>query len=87
MNWIIQANIFPERNTCFDFYFEKRAAGHWRDWPDMIAREDLTIPEGVKVVDVIIQTDETARQAYFLDTFLSHNIPLLLVGPTGKTIH
>jgi len=50
----------------------------------MISREDLTIPEGVKVVDVIIQTDETARQAFFLDTFLSHNIPLLLVGPTGK---
>jgi dynein heavy chain len=50
----------------------------------MISREDLTIPDGVKVVDVIIQTDETARQAFFLDTFLSHNIPLLLVGPTGK---
>jgi dynein heavy chain len=53
----------------------------------MIAREDLVIPEGVKVVDLIIQTDETARQTYFLDTFLSHNIPLLLVGPTGKRIN
>ncbi|CAF3510924.1 unnamed protein product [Rotaria socialis] len=78
-----KANIFPERNTCFDFYFEKKAAGHWREWPDMIAREDLAIPEGVKVVDVIIQTDETARQAFFLETFVSHNVPLLLVGPTG----
>ncbi|CAF4568450.1 unnamed protein product [Rotaria sp. Silwood1] len=78
-----KANIFPERNTCFDFYFEKKAAGHWRDWPDMISKEDLTIPDGVRVVDLIIQTDETARQTFFLDTFLSHNIPLLLVGPTG----
>lgn len=52
----------------------------------MIAREDLTIPEGVKVVDLIIQTDETARQTFFLDTFLSHNLPLLLVGPTGKSL-
>jgi dynein heavy chain len=50
----------------------------------MIPKEDLTIPEGVKVVDVIIQTDETARQIFFLETFISHNIPLLLVGPTGK---
>jgi dynein heavy chain len=50
----------------------------------MIPREDLTIPEGVRVVDLIIQTDETARQTFFLETFLSHNIPLLLVGPTGK---
>lgn len=50
----------------------------------MIAREDLAIPEGVKVVDLIIQTDETARQVFFLDTFISHNLPLLFVGPTGK---
>lgn len=50
----------------------------------MISREDSAIPEGVKVVDLIIQTDETARQTFFLDTFLSHHIPLLLVGPTGK---
>lgn len=50
----------------------------------MISREDLTIPDGVKVVDVIIHTDETARQSFFLDTFISHNVPLLLVGPTGK---
>jgi dynein heavy chain, axonemal len=50
----------------------------------MIPREDLSIPDGVKVVDLIIQTDETARQTFFLDTFLSHNIPLLLVGPTGN---
>jgi dynein heavy chain len=52
----------------------------------MIPREDLTIPEGVKVVDLIIQTDETARQTFFLDTFLPHNVPLLFVGPTGKVI-
>jgi dynein heavy chain len=52
----------------------------------MIPREDLTISEGIKVVDLIIQTDETARQTYFLDTFLSHNVPILFVGPTGKEI-
>jgi dynein heavy chain len=35
------------------------------------------------VVDLLIKTDETAKQSFFLDTFLSHNVPLLLVGPTG----
>lgn len=50
----------------------------------MISREDATIPDGVRVVDLIIPTDETARQTFFLDTFLSHNIPALFVGPTGK---
>ena len=32
---------------------------------------------------MLIQTDETAKQTFFLQTFLSHNKPLLLVGPTG----
>ncbi len=31
----------------------------------------------------MIKTDETARQSFFLHTFLSHKIPLLFVGPTG----
>ena len=81
---VLKANIFPDRATCFDFYFEKKAAGHWKEWPEMISREDMVIPEGVKVVDLIIQTDETARQSFFLQTFISHHLPLLLVGPTGK---
>lgn len=33
--------------------------------------------------ELIIQTDETARQRFFMRTFLSMNIPVLFVGPTG----
>ena len=33
--------------------------------------------------EVIISTTETVRQKYFLDVFLSHETPLLFVGPTG----
>jgi dynein heavy chain len=32
---------------------------------------------------LLIKTDETARQSFFLHTFLAHKIPLLFVGPTG----
>ena len=32
---------------------------------------------------MIIPTTETVRQRYFLELFLSHEKPLLLVGPTG----
>ena len=31
----------------------------------------------------MIQTDETAKQVFFLDAFLMHQVPLLFVGPTG----
>jgi dynein heavy chain len=42
-------NVFPERGTCYDFYFEKKAAGHWRDWTEMIHKDDLIIAENAKV--------------------------------------
>ena len=32
---------------------------------------------------MIIPTTETVRQRYFLELFLDHDKPLLLVGPTG----
>ena len=76
-------NIFPERGTCYDFYFEKKAAGHWRDWTDMINKEDSVISENAKVGDLLIQTDETVKQSFFLNIFLSNQVPCLFVGPTG----
>ena len=32
---------------------------------------------------MLIQTDETAKQSFFLNTFLTHQMPVLFVGPTG----
>ena len=36
-----------------------------------------------QVSDLIIPTMETARQLFFLRTYLAHEIPMLFVGPTG----
>ena len=49
----------------------------------MITKESTIIPDGAKVVDLLIQTDETVKQSFFLQTFLKHQIPLIFVGPTG----
>lgn len=49
----------------------------------MISKEDTIIGENAKVGDLLIQTDETAKQAFFLHTFLYQNVPVLFVGPTG----
>uniref|UniRef100_A0A8C8EDP7 Dynein axonemal heavy chain 3 n=1 Tax=Otus sunia TaxID=257818 RepID=A0A8C8EDP7_9STRI len=35
------------------------------------------------VSELIIPTMETARQTFFLKTYVEHNVPLLFVGPTG----
>lgn len=37
----------------------------------------------VQVSELIIPTVETARQSFFLKTYLDHEIPMLFVGPTG----
>lgn len=36
-----------------------------------------------QVSDLIIPTMETARQLFFLRTYLAHEVPMLFVGPTG----
>ncbi|XP_058254502.1 dynein axonemal heavy chain 3 [Hemibagrus wyckioides] len=76
-------SIFPERGSVYDYYFHKQGSGQWNTWTDSISKEESTIPPGANVSDLIIPTIETARQFFFLRTYLSHQVPLLFVGPTG----
>nr|XP_046272658.1 dynein axonemal heavy chain 3 isoform X3 [Scatophagus argus] len=76
-------NIFPERGTVYDYYFHKDGQGQWNVWTDSITKEENIIPAGASVSDLIIPTMETARQLFFLRTYLQHEIPMLFVGPTG----
>ncbi|XP_061175178.1 dynein axonemal heavy chain 3-like [Saccostrea echinata] len=80
---ISKSNMIPERATIFDFCFEKKASGNWCDWMDTIDKSTLAISPTAKVSELIIQTAETARQVYFLQTYLTHEQPMLFVGPTG----
>ncbi|XP_033281843.2 dynein axonemal heavy chain 3 [Orcinus orca] len=76
-------NIFPERGSIYDFYFLKQGGGHWYTWTEYITKEEENIPANAKVSELIIPTMETARQSFFLKTYLDHEIPMLFVGPTG----
>ncbi|XP_075305326.1 dynein axonemal heavy chain 3 [Odontesthes bonariensis] len=76
-------NLFPERGTVYDYYFLKDGQGQWNVWTDAITKEENVIPPGANVSDLIIPTMDTARQLFFLHTYLSHEIPMLFVGPTG----
>ncbi len=80
---ISKSNSFPERGQVFDYCFEKRGPGTWMDWTDRIDKEKAAIPANAKARDVIVQTADTSRQIFFLETFLSHEAPLLFCGPTG----
>ncbi|XP_059889045.1 dynein axonemal heavy chain 3 [Delphinus delphis] len=76
-------NIFPERGSIYDFYFLKQGGGHWYTWTEYITKQEENIPANAKVSELIIPTMETARQSFFLKTYLDHEIPMLFVGPTG----
>ncbi|CAH1793738.1 unnamed protein product [Owenia fusiformis] len=80
---LTKSNSFPERGTVYDYCFEKKSSGQWIDWMDTLNRDTLGIPKDANVSDLIIQTNETARQVFFLQTYLFHEVPLLFVGPTG----
>uniref|UniRef100_A0A8D1K9L8 AAA+ ATPase domain-containing protein n=1 Tax=Sus scrofa TaxID=9823 RepID=A0A8D1K9L8_PIG len=72
-------NIFPERGNLVPVCLQ--GGGHWCTWTEYITKEEETIPAHVS--ELIIPTMETARQTFFLKTYLDHEIPILFVGPTG----
>ncbi|CAH8492971.1 unnamed protein product, partial [Dicrocoelium dendriticum] len=101
---LTKSNSFPERLTVYDFWFDKRSNGSWREWSQCTAsgldRLDETepvdpmtgVPTGGTVSptaqdagasDFIVNTVETIRMNYFLNLYISRQVPLLLVGPTG----
>ncbi|KAJ7400487.1 hypothetical protein BTVI_105082 [Pitangus sulphuratus] len=76
-------NIFPEKGSVYDFYFHKHGSGQWSMWMEYITKEEQVISPGAKVSELTIPTIETARQMFFLKTYVEHSVPLLFVGPTG----
>ncbi|XP_028395151.1 dynein heavy chain 3, axonemal-like isoform X1 [Dendronephthya gigantea] len=76
-------NVFPDPGIVYDYYFVKQASGSWGKWMDYVDKKKLEIPKDAKVSELTIQTADTARQTFFLDTYLPHEIPMLFVGPTG----
>lgn len=75
-------SALPDRLTVYDFVFERKSTGTWIEWAARLASPELGQDE--RPQDMIVPTIETVRMSYFLDIYLSHRIPMLIVGPTGK---
>lgn len=81
---LAKSNLFPDRGTIYDFFFQK-IGGIWSNWEDLLEKGS-TIPASAKASELIIPTVDTARQKFFLDTFINReegSVPMLFVGPTG----
>lgn len=48
---VFQSNSFPERDTIFDYCFQKKASGHWIPWMDTLATKNAAVGPGTKVSD------------------------------------
>uniref|UniRef100_A0A0X3PWV9 Dynein heavy chain 3 n=1 Tax=Schistocephalus solidus TaxID=70667 RepID=A0A0X3PWV9_SCHSO len=78
---LTKSNSIPERLTVYDFFFEKKATGAWVEWGARLSMPEL--PADAKPQDMIVPTVETMRMSFFLELYLSHRIPFLVVGQTG----
>ncbi|XP_063226606.1 dynein axonemal heavy chain 3 [Bacillus rossius redtenbacheri] len=75
--------LFPERETVFDFVYDKRNNGTWIPWLDTVDKTQAQLPVNAKFRELMVVTTESSCQAFFLRLLLSHKIPLMFVGPTG----
>eukprot|EP00842_Homolaphlyctis_polyrhiza_P003881 jgi/Hompol1/4494/HPOL_003652-RA len=60
---------------------EKPKTDVWIPWLETI--ETIHLPADADFNDIIIPTKDTARYNYLMDLMIVHDIPMLLVGPTG----
>ncbi|XP_022235690.1 dynein heavy chain 3, axonemal-like, partial [Limulus polyphemus] len=77
-----KSQLFPENGLAFDYMFDKHKRD-WVIWIDTLDRASTLLPADVRVNELIIPTDETVRQMFFLNTYLMNEVPMLFVGPTG----
>ncbi|XP_014215495.1 dynein heavy chain 3, axonemal [Copidosoma floridanum] len=78
---LTKQQLFPDRNTIFDWVYDKRNNGTWISWMDTMAQTPL--PANAKMSELIVQTNDMSIQRYFLSLLLDNSVPLLFVGPTG----
>ncbi|CAG9786462.1 unnamed protein product [Diatraea saccharalis] len=78
---LTKSQLFQDKDTVFDYVYDKRNNGTWIPWVDL--EKETTLAANAKVNELIILTNENACLRYFVTKMVKSKIPILLVGPTG----
>ncbi|KAI5723048.1 hypothetical protein M8J76_000435 [Diaphorina citri] len=72
---------YPDAYTIFDYFYDKRKNGQWMTWLETVERP--TFPPNLRPSDLIIPTNVTCMQNFFINLYLQNDVPMMFVGPTG----
>ncbi|GAB1601341.1 dynein heavy chain 12, axonemal-like isoform X2 [Argonauta hians] len=73
-------NPYPDSHSVYDFWFEFKMRGQWRQWSELIKSVD---PSDLDIRNILVSTTDTVRYMYLLSLSIENNKPILFVGPTG----
>lgn len=72
----------PSSGLVFDYNYVKEGKGHWKLWSENLINVP-SIPRDMPVNQIIVPTVETIRYMELFKKLVTHQKPVLLVGPTG----
>jgi len=72
--------LFPEGKLVYDFQFDKTKS-KWIPWLETI--EETPISDEAEYSQIIVTTMDTVRYNFLIETLITHNKQMLMVGPTG----
>jgi dynein heavy chain len=77
---------FPTEGLVYDYLFVEDKK-RWMKWMDTVEHTDVNTK--ISFSEIIVQTMDSVRNTYFLDTLLRNNSHVLMVGDTGtgKTVN
>lgn len=80
----VEVNV-PADEMIFDHSYLYKSKGNWKFWPDVLKNEK--IEDSDYLLDIFVPTNDTIKYTTIINMHITHNNPILLIGPsgTGKT--
>ncbi|XP_039266483.2 dynein axonemal heavy chain 7-like isoform X2 [Styela clava] len=72
----------PRTEDVYSWRFVMEGNGRWEKWTDTI-KDAPPLPKDIAFNEIVIPTKDTVRYTALVNTLTTHQIPVLLVGPTG----